>query len=150
MAAAATNDIFDRLTTSLRVLRGLRNASFRELSQSSADIKQLDSFLSSSYFILARTGDTATNPEYQAAVDAMNPLCMLLGFASTALLHLQQQQRILQAPADDLNLLGFICESLASATMLPNSNPAAASTQSSSCWLLRQVRIADTNAVLLH
>uniref|UniRef100_A0A383VQX1 Uncharacterized protein n=1 Tax=Tetradesmus obliquus TaxID=3088 RepID=A0A383VQX1_TETOB len=56
--------------------------------------------------------------------DAVDVVPLLLGAAAKALQHLQQQQCILQAPADDLALSGMICESLSGAICLPSSAPA--------------------------
>uniref|UniRef100_A0A383VT63 Uncharacterized protein n=1 Tax=Tetradesmus obliquus TaxID=3088 RepID=A0A383VT63_TETOB len=53
----------------------------------------------------------------------MNAAPLFLGFAGKALLYLQKQQRILQAPAADLALISIICESLAAALKLPSSTP---------------------------
>jgi hypothetical protein len=110
----------------LHVLKGLRGSSFRDYAQARAAFRELHFYITGSYFQQVGRGVPGGNPQSVPWCDAVNPVPTFLGFARTALLHLQQQQCILQAPAADMTLISMICESLSSAILLPNSNPAAA------------------------
>jgi hypothetical protein len=115
------------LVNFVQLLKGLRNASFRSLAQSRAAFRQLHSFLTSSNLLLSPTGVSAEHPQMKAFREALNPVPLFLGFAGTALLYLQQQQRcILQALAADLTFVIMICESLASAIQMQTSTPDSA------------------------
>lgn len=109
------------LMNALPVLSGLRNASLRELYQSRAALSQLHLFILDSHSVVPQSSDSAAHARTTMLSDAVDAVPLLLGAAATALQHLQQQQCILQAPADDLALSGMICESLSGAVCLPSS-----------------------------
>jgi hypothetical protein len=108
----------------LRVLKGLRNSGFSHIAQSHEALSQLHLFIVSSSSS-ATAFSTAMTTRDTAAVEAIDAVPMLLGFAGTALLHLQQQP-FLQAPAADLATITRICECLATTIALPSSTPAMA------------------------
>jgi hypothetical protein len=123
MSAEST---FDKFSREFRALIGLRSASFWDLAQSREVLKVLQIYLNGTYSALTETNESP-DPHLALVIDSINPLHMLLGFTGTALLHLQQQQQgILQAPAEDLTLITMICESLSKAIHLYSSIPAAA------------------------
>jgi hypothetical protein len=126
MSAAGTDDPFQKLLRSLYALKRLRNATFRELAQSREDFKQLHLWLNGSLCDLIETGRLPLIAQLTAVIDACDPLSMPLGFATTALLHLQQQQRILQAIAADLAFVRIICETLIFSLKLLIFKPAGA------------------------
>jgi hypothetical protein len=120
--SAEGDSVVIRLITSVRLLKGLRNASFRDLAQQHEALTQVHLFLTGSHATVSPTGVLEESPQLKAFREAVNPVPLFLGFAGTALLYLQQQQRCsLQATAADLNVLKMIFDSLASAIQLESS-----------------------------
>jgi hypothetical protein len=115
--------VYAAINQAFYVLKGLRDASFRDFAQARPAFLELHSYLRASYF--AQFGMPTGTPQTTQLWFA--PVPTFVGLARTALLHLQQQQQcILLAPTADLTLITVIFESLHSATRLPNNNPAEA------------------------
>jgi hypothetical protein len=109
-------DVTEKVFDALRVLKGIPKSSFRSVVQSQESLSQLHLFMIDSSSSTAR--DLLLN-------DSLNAVPTLLGFAGTALLHIQQQP-ILRTPAADLTAVAKICESLAIAVQLLSSTPSMA------------------------
>lgn len=121
MLAAAENPL-DKFIHSLHVLRGLQNASFRELAQSRAAFTHLYLFLTDDNDAVPQRSVPSQDARINSLYDSLNAVPLFTSFCGTALQHLQQQQQgVLQAPASDLAFISMICESVFAATHLPSS-----------------------------
>jgi hypothetical protein len=123
--SATNEDVVKDVSDALRVLNGLPSSNFRNIVQSQESLSQLHQFIIGSSSSIDKAAGTPTKTQVLALHDSINAVPMLLGFAGTALLHLQQQP-ILKAPAADLTAITMICDSLATAVRLPGSTPAMA------------------------
>jgi hypothetical protein len=122
--SATDEDVVQKLFDASRVLKGLPSTSFRSIVQSQESLSQLHSLIAGTAFV-AKAVEMPNKTPMLEMNESINPVPILLGFAGTALLHLQQQP-ILEAPAADLAAITQICDSLATAVQLPSSTPAMA------------------------
>jgi hypothetical protein len=117
----------EELSSSLQLLAGLRKASFRRLVEAREALSQVNLVISGSSSSVADADNNVSISSHVVdLLEAMNAVPMLRDFAGTALLQLQQQQPILQAPPANLATIISIVEGLALALRLPSSTPATA------------------------